>query len=64
REGLEHPELEKQVIYPNLPFLLSERLTINKRRSPLIGEHNEEIYMSELGLSREEMIKLKELGVI
>lgn len=63
-EGLEHPELEEQVIYPNLPFLLSERLTINKRRSPLIGEHNEEIYTGELGLSREELLKLKELGVI
>ena len=63
-ESLEHSELEEQIIYPNLPFLLSERLTIKKRPPPLAGEHNEEIYMGELGLSREEVIKLNELGVI
>jgi formyl-CoA transferase len=39
-------------------------LTIKKRRPPLIGEHNEEIYIGEIGLSKEEIIKLDELGVI
>ena len=63
-EGLEHPELGQQIMYPHLPFSLSERLTIKKRRPPLVGEHNEEIYMEELRVSKEEMIKLKELGVI
>ncbi len=63
-EGLEHPELEGQVLYPNLPFILSEDLGKGERRAPLIGEHNEEIYGSELGISGEEMITLKELGAI
>ena len=63
-ETLEHPELGQQIIYPNLPFILSEKLATKKRRPPLIGEHNEEIYMGELGLSKEEVIKLKGLGVI
>jgi len=63
-EDLEHPELEEQIIYPNPPFLLSEKLAIEKRRPPLIGEHNEEVFLGELGLSKEEMIKLNELGII
>ena len=63
-EGLEHPELEGEVIYPNLPFILSEDLGKGERRAPLIGEHNEEIYGSELGISGEDMITLKELGAI
>jgi crotonobetainyl-CoA:carnitine CoA-transferase CaiB-like acyl-CoA transferase len=56
--------LEERLLYPNPPFLLSEELRVQKRRAPLIGEHNEEIYRGELGISREEMTKLKELGAI
>ena len=63
-QGFEHPELGRQLLYPRLPFALSEKLTTKKRRPPLIGEHNEEIYLGELKLSREELIRLKELGVI
>ena len=63
-EGLEHPELEGQVVYPNLPFILSEDLGKGERPAPLIGEHNEEIYGGELGISGEEMTTLKELGAI
>lgn len=63
-ENLEHPELRDQLPYPRLPFILSEELAIKKRRPPLIGEHNEEIYLGELGLSPEELTRFKELGVI
>jgi benzylsuccinate CoA-transferase BbsE subunit len=63
-EGLEHPELKGQVLYPNPPFILSEELRKAERRAPLIGEHNEEIYQGELEIPREEMVKLKELGAI
>lgn len=31
---------------------------------PRLGEHNEEVYLGELGLSREELVALKEAGVI
>jgi formyl-CoA transferase len=34
------------------------------RRAPLIGEHNEEVYINELGLSKEELLTLKQAGVI
>ena len=63
-EGLEHPELGRELLYPDSPFILSEELRTKKRRAPLIGEHNEEIYMGELGISRKEMITLKEQGII
>jgi hypothetical protein len=35
-----------------------------RRRAPLIGEHNEEIYHGELGISKEQLIALKNTGVI
>ena len=34
------------------------------RRAPLIGEHNEEIYIEELGFSREKLVMLKSKNVI
>jgi benzylsuccinate CoA-transferase BbsE subunit len=63
-ESLEHPELEQQITYPQMPFTLSEPLMIKKRRAPLIGEHNKEVYVGELGIPRKEMRRLNELGVI
>ncbi len=62
--AIDHSELEERLLYPKPPFLLSEELRVRKRRAPLIGEHNEEVYGGELELSREEMIKLKELGAL
>jgi crotonobetainyl-CoA:carnitine CoA-transferase CaiB-like acyl-CoA transferase len=35
-----------------------------KFRAPLIGEHNAEIYGTELGISRQEFIALKQGNVI
>ena len=47
----------------NQPFLWNgERLPI--RRAPLFGEHNEEVYRHELGLSEEEVTQLIVDGVI
>ncbi len=61
---LEHPELGEALTYCG-PFLrLSETPAAYHRRAPLIGEHNEEIYLSELGLSAEKMKSLKQKRVI
>jgi hypothetical protein len=35
-----------------------------RRRAPLIGEHNEDIYINELGLASKEMLTLKQAAVI
>jgi crotonobetainyl-CoA:carnitine CoA-transferase CaiB-like acyl-CoA transferase len=63
-EGIEHPELGNGLVYPGLPFLCSEKFHSQKRRAPLMGEHNQEIYVMELGLSREKLGMLKDCGVV
>jgi len=59
-----HPELDRNIPYCG-PFIqLSETPITYRRRAPLIGEHNKEIYGGELGLSDAELQSLKEKGVI
>jgi crotonobetainyl-CoA:carnitine CoA-transferase CaiB-like acyl-CoA transferase len=43
---------------------LSETPGTIRRRAPLIGEHNLDIYEKELGVNREDLIMLKNQGVI
>jgi crotonobetainyl-CoA:carnitine CoA-transferase CaiB-like acyl-CoA transferase len=62
--NIEHPELETRIPYPNTPTVFSEEMKIKRRRAPFLGEHNEEIFVGELGLSKGELIKLKESGAI
>ena len=61
---LPHPELGTNVTYPGALFK-SDYMDCQPRfRAPLIGEHNYEIYHGELGLSKQEIVRLKEAGVI
>jgi len=60
---LEHADLGP-VTYPG-PFLkLSETPIEIRRPAPRIGEHNEEVFMEELGLSAEELAGLHARGVV
>ena len=66
---LEHPELGITATYPG-PFIKdkdrdsqSQRMGI-RRRPPLIGEHNRDIYLGDLGMSDAEMAELQAGGVI
>ena len=61
---LEHPESGSTLMYPKQFFLCNETENFMKRRAPLIGEHNEDIYVKELGLSSTEIAALKKAGVI
>jgi len=64
-QQLHHPELDTTVNYPGL-FVKDrhgERMSL-RRRPPLIGEHNREIYQDELGLTLEQVTTLKESGAI
>jgi crotonobetainyl-CoA:carnitine CoA-transferase CaiB-like acyl-CoA transferase len=45
-----------QVKFGDIPY--------QPRRAPLLGEHNEEIYCGRLGLSRTDLVRLREQGVI
>jgi crotonobetainyl-CoA:carnitine CoA-transferase CaiB-like acyl-CoA transferase len=49
--------------YPGPPFRFSEAES-DRRRAPLLGEHNREVYGRRLGLSGEDQDRLKRQGVI
>ncbi len=59
-----HQELCTDVKYPGAFAKLSETPLKIRRRAPLIGEHNLEIYQDELGFSGHELEDLKNAGVI
>ncbi|MBI4640473.1 MAG: CoA transferase [Candidatus Tectomicrobia bacterium] len=61
---VEHPELGKTFKYPGSPYLFHGTPWRITRRAPLIGEHNEEIYMGELGFTKVELTMLAEGEVI
>jgi crotonobetainyl-CoA:carnitine CoA-transferase CaiB-like acyl-CoA transferase len=61
---LEHPELGTTIAYPGAFARASETPIRITRRAPLIGEHNREIYEKELGITGEELRKLKRARVI
>jgi len=61
---LAHPELGEALKYCG-PFIrMSETPLQYRRRAPLIGEHNNEIYGSELGISKDMLAAFKQKGII
>jgi len=62
--GVEHPELDTMITYPGAFFKSSETPGEIRRRAPLIGEHNQEVYEDEMGLSRQQITTLKEANII
>jgi crotonobetainyl-CoA:carnitine CoA-transferase CaiB-like acyl-CoA transferase len=63
-EEVEHPELEATITYPGAFAKITEAPCRIRRRAPLIGEHNEEIYVRELGLPVEELLVLKQAKIV
>ena len=61
---VEHPELNSTITYPGFFGKASETPCRLRYQPPLIGEHNQQIYGEELGLTREEIVALKEAGII
>ena len=59
---IEHPVTGK-VTYPGAPFKMAETPWRVVRPAPLLGQHNEEVYR-ELGYSKEDLVRLREGGVI
>jgi crotonobetainyl-CoA:carnitine CoA-transferase CaiB-like acyl-CoA transferase len=62
--NLPHPELNDSLTYPGPFAALSESPIAIRRRAPLIGEHNNEIFEKELGISIKAMAALKKAEVI
>ncbi len=63
---LEHPELGTAVDYPGAFIKNGDGSAVAglRRRAPLVGEHNLEVYGGELGLSATEIESLRRGGVI
>lgn len=61
-EEIEHPFVGK-IKYTGIPFKMNEVPGQPRKRAPLLGEHNEEIYKG-LGLSSEDLVHLRETNVI
>jgi len=61
---VEHPELGTSIGYPGSWANASETPPVISRRAPLVGEHNEEVYANDLGISGETLARLKREGVI
>ena len=60
---IDHPRTGK-VKYPSAPYKFSETPWQVKRPAPLLGEHNEEVFVRWLGHPREKLAKLGSAGVI
>jgi CoA:oxalate CoA-transferase len=62
-QELEHPVVGK-LQYPLVPYRFSRTPVKLERPAPLLGEHNELIYLDRLGYSREELIRFSGEGVV
>jgi crotonobetainyl-CoA:carnitine CoA-transferase CaiB-like acyl-CoA transferase len=60
---LEHPVAGK-LKYPGAPYKLSATPWKVQRTAPLLGEHNAEIYCRMLGYSRQDLVKMRQAGII
>ena len=61
---VEHPEAGGAFLYPGAPYVFSGTPWAVRRRAPLLGEDNERVYGSDLGLEAGELAALKRGGVI
>jgi len=61
---VEHPELGRTFEYAGAPYRFSETPWALRTRAPLLGEHNHEVYSTELGFSDQELVALREGGAI
>ena len=59
-----HPELARTFTYPGGGAIFNGTPWRISRRAPLVGEHNDEIFGGLLGLTREELARLSDSGVI
>ena len=60
---IDHP-VAGRFAYPGPPFRMSQTLWRIVRPAPLLGEHNEEIYVGRLGFTSEDVAQLRKNGVI
>jgi len=57
-------ESRLKLVYPGAPYKLSESGRRPSSTAPRVGEHNQQVYCEELGLSQDELQELTEAGVL
>ncbi len=57
-------EFTGKLSYPGAPFKMSETPWQCRRPAPTLGQHNEEVYCGRLGYSKQDLVSLREAGVI
>lgn len=62
-EEIDHPVVGK-LMYPGLPYKMSEGNVTGNFGAPTLGQHNDEIYCGKLGYEQKDLVKLREAGVI
>lgn len=62
-QEIDHPEAGK-IKYPGAPFKLSATPAAIERPAPLLGEHNENVYCGMLKHSREQLVRMRQGGII
>jgi len=62
-QEIEHPVAGK-FTYPGAPFKLSGTPWKVERPAPLLGQDNERILCGMLGYSRQELVKMRQGGII
>lgn len=60
---IDHPEAGR-LKYPTAPYKFSKTPWRAERAAPLLGQHNEPVYCSRLGYDKEDLVRLKESGII
>jgi crotonobetainyl-CoA:carnitine CoA-transferase CaiB-like acyl-CoA transferase len=59
---IDHP-VPGKLTYPGAPIKMGDGGWRMRRPAPLLGEHNEEVY-GELGYGREDLVQLRQAGII
>lgn len=60
---LDHPEAGR-LKYPTASYLSTEPMWSGRRGAPLLGEHNETVYCERLGYPKEDLVKMRQAGII
>jgi crotonobetainyl-CoA:carnitine CoA-transferase CaiB-like acyl-CoA transferase len=60
---MEHPVIGQYKQFGVVPRLMETPGSIY-RSAPLLGEHNKEIYVDELGMNNDDLVALRAEGVI
>ena len=62
-QEVEHPQIGKRFVF-GTPWRIGGEAPYGAKRGPLLGEHNDYVFCNLLGLSREEVSRLKDEKVI